>query len=346
MFSLLTMLMAVFFLIPCAHAAPPDGMTIVKKMKEAFEPPHARKCKVEMTLTRNGQTVVKYVAGQATKMFPNGKRSVIVMLGPDSDAILGDAGDAEALFDHDVTALAGPSVTFTALASVSARLSRASPENRTSFAAIVVVSFRFAVNRHPESNMAAFSETNLQFVVSATDTNTVLDFGAENDIDYFGLDDVELLAILPPVFQSVTCANGAVTLQWSALSGLAYQVQYVTNLAVTNWINLGGPSPPPAASSPRPTSCRRTRNGFTAWCCCRRRDPSCASVLSGHPFQRFPSEKWSGRWDLNPRPLGPEPSALPSYATPRHDRRRAMWRQRRGIANRFGKRLRSILKGF
>src|SRR5580658_6456310 len=27
--------------------------------------------------------------------------------------------------------------------------------------------------------------------------------------------------------------------------------------------------------------------------------------------------KWSGRWDLNPRPLGPEPSALPSYATPR-----------------------------
>lgn len=83
MFSLLTMLMAVFFLIPCAHAAPPDGMTIVKKMKEAFEPPHARKCKVEMTLTRNGQTVVKYVAGQATKMFPNGKRSVIVMLGPE-----------------------------------------------------------------------------------------------------------------------------------------------------------------------------------------------------------------------------------------------------------------------
>ena len=31
--------------------------------------------------------------------------------------------------------------------------------------------------------------------------------------------------------------------------------------------------------------------------------------------------KWSGRWDLNPRPLGPEPSALPSYATPRHDQR-------------------------
>ena len=34
-------------------------------------------------------------------------------------------------------------------------------------------------------------------------------------------------------------------------------------------------------------------------------------------FFHFPEGKWSGRWDLNPRPLGPEPSALPSYATPR-----------------------------
>ena len=29
--------------------------------------------------------------------------------------------------------------------------------------------------------------------------------------------------------------------------------------------------------------------------------------------------KWSGRRDLNPRPLGPEPSALPSCATPRYN---------------------------
>ena len=27
--------------------------------------------------------------------------------------------------------------------------------------------------------------------------------------------------------------------------------------------------------------------------------------------------KWSERWDSNPRPLGPEPSALPSCATSR-----------------------------
>lgn len=94
-----------------------------------------------------------------------------------------------------------------------------------------------------QTNLPVFSETNLQFVVSATGTNTILDFGAENDDDYFGLDDVELLAILAPVFQSASRANGVVTLQWSALSGLDYQVQYVTNLAAANWINLGGPIP-------------------------------------------------------------------------------------------------------
>src|SRR5579859_30656 len=31
------------------------------------------------------------------------------------------------------------------------------------------------------------------------------------------------------------------------------------------------------------------------------------------------SNVWSGRRDLNPRPLGPQPSALPGYATPRTD---------------------------
>jgi hypothetical protein len=33
--------------------------------------------------------------------------------------------------------------------------------------------------------------------------------------------------------------------------------------------------------------------------------------------ETFLEKKWSGRGDLNSRPLGPEPSALPSCATPR-----------------------------
>jgi hypothetical protein len=28
---------------------------------------------------------------------------------------------------------------------------------------------------------------------------------------------------------------------WSAITALVYQVQYVTNLAQTNWVNLGNP---------------------------------------------------------------------------------------------------------
>src|SRR4029077_1104029 len=36
-----------------------------------------------------------------------------------------------------------------------------------------------------------------------------------------------------------------------------------------------------------------------------------------HPVASLPRHIWSGRRDLNPRPPGPQPGALPSYATPR-----------------------------
>ena len=43
----------------------------------------------------------------------------------------------------------------------------------------------------------------------------------------------------PPVFKTPTETPGAFTLSWSTLAGLAYQVQYKTNLSSLNWINLG-----------------------------------------------------------------------------------------------------------
>src|SRR5260370_24115764 len=43
--------------------------------------------------------------------------------------------------------------------------------------------------------------------------------------------------------------------------------------------------------------------------------PSCSS--SQGPVAHSERENWSGREDLNLRPLGPEPSALPGCATPR-----------------------------
>jgi len=44
----------------------------------------------------------------------------------------------------------------------------------------------------------------------------------------------------PPVFQTVTRANGRIIFTWSAVVGKAYQVQYETNLTQPNWINLVG----------------------------------------------------------------------------------------------------------
>jgi len=41
-----------------------------------------------------------------------------------------------------------------------------------------------------------------------------------------------------PVFQSATSSNSVLTLTWSATPGKTYQVQYLTNLAQTNWNNL------------------------------------------------------------------------------------------------------------
>jgi Concanavalin A-like lectin/glucanases superfamily/Subtilase family len=40
---------------------------------------------------------------------------------------------------------------------------------------------------------------------------------------------------------SVTQTNGVIAFAWSALSGQNYQVQYKTNLAQTDWMNLGAP---------------------------------------------------------------------------------------------------------
>jgi hypothetical protein len=48
-----------------------------------------------------------------------------------------------------------------------------------------------------------------------------------------------LVVVVPPIFQTVTQAGGTITFTWSASQGQNYQLQYNTNLATTNWINLG-----------------------------------------------------------------------------------------------------------
>jgi hypothetical protein len=83
--------------------------------------------------------------------------------------------------------------------------------------------------------------TNLQFLVSAATTNTVLQFGAKNPPDGFGLDDISVTPIPKGEFQSVATATGTFRITWRAATGLSYQVQYKTNLLQSNWINLGAP---------------------------------------------------------------------------------------------------------
>jgi hypothetical protein len=92
-----------------------------------------------------------------------------------------------------------------------------------------------------QANMPVFSYANLQYVVWATNASTTLEFAAQNNNDYFGLDDVSVTPIPPAVFQSALSAGGSITLIWSAVPGATYQLQYATDLSLLNWTNLGSP---------------------------------------------------------------------------------------------------------
>ncbi len=86
-------------------------------------------------------------------------------------------------------------------------------------------------------NPPVFTWSNVVLFVTATGTNTTLQFGARNDPGLFGLDDVSLAPIpWPNVNISKTGASASIT--WNALAGLQYQLQYSTNLLSPNWSNL------------------------------------------------------------------------------------------------------------
>jgi hypothetical protein len=91
-------------------------------------------------------------------------------------------------------------------------------------------------------NMPAFAPpgwTNLLFIVTATGPGTVLQFGAQNNYSYLGLDDVSVAPLPATLFQSTVKTNGQIKFTWNALAGLAYQLQYKTNLTQATWANLG-----------------------------------------------------------------------------------------------------------
>jgi hypothetical protein len=91
-------------------------------------------------------------------------------------------------------------------------------------------------------NLGVFDWTNMSYVATAAGTSTVLEFGFRNEPSYFALDDVSVVPIPPPSFQAILRTNGAVKLTWTTVAGLAYQLEYKTNLTSANWINLGSPT--------------------------------------------------------------------------------------------------------
>jgi hypothetical protein len=90
-------------------------------------------------------------------------------------------------------------------------------------------------------NMPAIGWTNLAFFVTATGTNTVIQFGFRDDATWLGLDDVTVIPVRAPAFTTVANSGGSIHLTWSATSGLTYQLLYSTNLTAGAWQNLGSP---------------------------------------------------------------------------------------------------------
>jgi hypothetical protein len=89
------------------------------------------------------------------------------------------------------------------------------------------------------TNPPAFAWTNLQFIVTASGTNSILQFGAENDPSYFGLDDISVTPIPALEFRGAAITASSFNLSWIAATSLVYQIQYNTNLLQTGWLDLG-----------------------------------------------------------------------------------------------------------
>jgi hypothetical protein len=90
-----------------------------------------------------------------------------------------------------------------------------------------------------QSDLDQFAWTNLQYVVTATTTSTVLMFQFRNDQNAFGLDDVSVEATPPLSVHAVPHVDGTVSLNWPSTLGSVYQVQYTDDLGSGNWTTLG-----------------------------------------------------------------------------------------------------------
>ena len=65
-----------------AQASPPDVMTIVQGMQEVLEPARSSVRKIEISVSGESRLDTRWVARRVSKTFPEGKRSLLVLLDP------------------------------------------------------------------------------------------------------------------------------------------------------------------------------------------------------------------------------------------------------------------------
>ena len=70
--------------------------------------------------------------------------------------------------------------------------------------------------------------------------------------------------IIPPGTLSLTTTGGVLNINWKAVPGQTYQVQYSTNLRQTNWMVLISAVTPPIRLRMQPMLSGQILNGFTA----------------------------------------------------------------------------------
>jgi len=83
--------------------------------------------------------------------------------------------------------------------------------------------------------------TNLQFTVTASAAGSLLQFGFRDDPYYLGLDDITVKPVAAPHLRAVVQSPAGFHFTFDAGPGELYQIQYKTNLAQADWLNLGSP---------------------------------------------------------------------------------------------------------
>lgn len=87
-------------------------------------------------------------------------------------------------------------------------------------------------------NPPAFAWSNFQFFARADDTNSTLQFAAENDPNYFGFDDVTVVPVPQVIFTSFQAGTNGFQFTWPSQTNLNYLVQYTTDLTQGVWQDL------------------------------------------------------------------------------------------------------------